>query len=66
MCLEIIYDLVPVNIQAFCVSTLTHGGFAFKANFKHVVVFCGESKLSLCCIFLGVKCVAGRVCYLQS
>lgn len=46
-------------------STLTHRWFALKAHLKHVVVFCGECKLSFCCIFLGVESVAGWICNLQ-
>lgn len=48
------------------VDTLTQGGLAFKAHFKHVIIFCGECKLSFCCIFLGVKSVTGGICDLQS
>lgn len=48
------------------VNTLTQGELAFKAHLKHVIILCGECKLSFCCIFLGVKSVTGGICDLQS
>lgn len=56
----------PVSCLVLGVNTLTHGRFALKAHLKHVIVLCGECKLSFCCIFLGVKRVAGGICNLQN
>jgi len=42
--------------------TLTHRRLALEAHLKHVVVFCGEGKLALGCIFFHIEDVSRGVC----